>query len=139
MKSLATLIKLQKTRVDEQRVMVARLQEKADALAANIRQLEEQKAREQKAAREKPEQAITYGNFIKEAIKRGKILERERQIAEAAVNAARATLAELFEEQKRYEIAEENRVEEERRTAKRKETLALDEIGGVTHQRKKSS
>ncbi len=138
MKSLATLIKLQKTYVDEQRQQVARLQDRLAQIEKAIKDLEAQKVREQAAARKSVENSITFGQFIKLAIKRGRELEKERQTAQAAVEIALGKLAELFEEQKRYEIAEERRVEEERRTERRLETIRLDEVGGITHQRQKN-
>lgn len=138
MKSLATLIKLQKTRVDEQRQMLARANDRLLKIEQAIANLEQQKEREKVAAAQDAEKAVTYGAFLKVAIKRGRDLEKERQIAQAAVDAARAALAELFEEQKRYELAEENRIAEERREEARRETAELDEIGGVTHQRRKA-
>ncbi len=138
MKGLPTLIKLQKTLVDEQRVVLTRLQDNLDRVETAIRNLEAEKIREQQAAKKKPEEAVTYGAFVKRALKRGQQLERDRQVAEAAVLAARDKLAELFEEQKRYEIAAANRDAAERKEGARRERIELDEIGGVTHERKKA-
>jgi flagellar export protein FliJ len=136
-KSLTTLIKLQKTHVDEQRQHVAKLQERLAQIEKAIRDLETQKVQEQAAARKSAENAITYGAFLKAAVRRGRALEKDRQTAEAAVHVALGKLAELFEEQKRYEIAEERRIEEEKREELRRERVELDEIGGITHQRRK--
>jgi hypothetical protein len=138
MNSLSTLIKLQKTRVDEQRIMLARLQEQLEQVVQAIAELEVRKAREQVATQKSPEAAVTYGQFLKQAVKQGRALERDRQIALAAVEAARDKLTELFEEQKRYEIAEAARIKVEEREELRRETAELDEIGGVTHERNKN-
>lgn len=135
MKSLSTLIKLQKTVVDEQRQHLARLQENLDQVLMQMDRLEKLKLREQAAAKD-PVARMTYGAFIKGIIDRSKVLEHERQIADAAVKKAQDKLAELFEEQKRYEIAEEQRLEKEAREERRLETIELDEIGGVRHRRK---
>lgn len=134
MKSLSTLIKLQKTVVDEQRQQLAKLQENLDRILMHIDQLEKLKLREQSAAKD-PVARMTYGAFIKGVIDRSKVLEQERQIADQAVKKAQDKLAELFEEQKRYEIAEEQRLEKELREERRLETIELDEIGGVRHRR----
>jgi flagellar biosynthesis chaperone FliJ len=138
MKSLATLIKLQKTRVDEQRQTLAKAQEFLDGVAQAIAQLEIKKAREQTAAEKHPEARLTYGAFLKAAVRDGRALEKQRAVAEAAVEAARAKLAELFEEQKRYEIAAAHRQAAEDREGRRKETIELDEVGGVTYTRNKT-
>jgi hypothetical protein len=71
-------------------------------------------------------------------VKEGRELEKQRQIGTAAVEAARLKLTELFEEQKRYEIAEAARLEAEKKEERRRETIELDEVGGVTYTRKKS-
>ncbi|MGE3624132.1 MAG: flagellar FliJ family protein [Bdellovibrionales bacterium] len=137
MKSLATLIKYQKTLVDEQRLVLARAQDRLEAVAAAIAKLENDRLAEQAAARKDPANAITYGAFVKETIRRREALDKDRQIAEAAVAAARDALAAVFEEQKRYEIAEATRLAAEEKAQDRLETAELDEIGGVTHERRK--
>src|ERR1700761_6409048 len=128
MKSLATLIKLQKTRVDEQRIHLAALQEQLDSIERRIAELEIEKAREQVAAEHNPEARGTYGAFLKAAINRGRELDKARQTTQIAVEIARDKLAELFEEQKRYEVAEANRIESEAAEERRQERIELDEI-----------
>jgi tRNA U34 5-carboxymethylaminomethyl modifying enzyme MnmG/GidA len=137
MKSLSTLIKLQKTRVDEQRQLLAKLQEQLDILQKQITELEIKKAREQVAAEEHPEARVTYGAFLKAAVKKGRELDKERQGTEIAIDIAHGKLAELFEEQKRYEIAEAARIENEAYQERRRERIDLDEVGSVTYVRKK--
>jgi hypothetical protein len=137
MKSLSTLIKLQKTHVDEQRVALARLQARLDDIEKSVAELEIRKAREQVAAQESPESRVTYGAFLKSAVKQGRELEKERQVSVVAVEIARQKLTELFEDQKRYEIAEAARVAAEEQEERRRETKDLDEVGGMSHQRKK--
>jgi len=136
MKSLATLIKLQKTRVDEQRQQLALLHDVLDRIENDIAQLEISKAREQASSQDDAAR-LTYGAFLKSMIAKGRELEKNRQTVIEAVKIAQDKLAELFEEQKRYEIAEEQRIEAEARGERRRETLELDEIGGVMHERKR--
>ena len=138
MKSLATLIKLQKTRVDEQRLMLAKLQTQLESFEHRIMQLEITKAREQGVAEKSNESRTTYGVFLKNAIKQGRDLERGRQIAAAAVEAARKQLTELYEEQKRYEIAEEARLKALEFEEKRRETIQYDETGSINYTRNKA-
>ena len=135
-KSLATLIKLQKTFVDEQRQVLATLQERLEQIEWSIAQMEIRKARELEAAQDYQASA-TYGAFLKGLVVQERALEKERQTATMAVKIAQDRLAELFEEQKRYEIAEEQRIEAETREELRRERLDLDEIGSVMHERKK--
>ena len=134
MKSFATLIKLQKNYVDEQRQLLARLIGRLEDIEGQIAQLEIALAREQSAAKDQAA-SFTYGAFLRSMVEKGRALEIERQGAEAAVKIAQDKLAELFEDQKRYETAEEQRIENERREEQRLETIELDEIGGVRHER----
>ncbi|MFA4994620.1 MAG: flagellar FliJ family protein [Bdellovibrionales bacterium] len=138
-KSFATLIKLQKTLVDEQRQHLARLMENLEKIENRIRQLEALRAREQAAAAKNEIARMTYGAFLKNLIAKRRELEKEHQAAAAAVRKAQERMAELFEEQKRYEIAEEQRIEEIEKEERRLERIELDEIGGVRHERKKSA
>jgi tRNA U34 5-carboxymethylaminomethyl modifying enzyme MnmG/GidA len=137
MKSLATLIKLQKTFVDEQRQHLARLLENLERIENSIAQLEIIKVREQAAVKDEAAR-MTYGAFLKQMIEKGRALETERQTAELAVKMAQEKLAELFEEQKRFETAEAQRIEEEAKIERHLETLELDEIGGTRHERQRA-
>ena len=138
MKSLATLIKLQKTYVDEQRLVLARSQDDLARIEQHIAELEIEKAREQLAAQENPEARATYGAFLTTMVVRERAAEKERRAGLAAVELARAKLAELFEEQKRYEILEKSHREAAVAAERRQERLELDEIGSITHTRKKN-
>jgi flagellar biosynthesis chaperone FliJ len=136
MKSLQTLIKLQKTLVDEQRQHLARLQDMLEQIDGKITQLEIMKAREQAAAEDQAAR-MTYGAFLQSIVIKEREFEKERQSAALAVKIAHDKLTELFEEQKRYEIAEEQRIEAEERAERRLETIELDEVGGVMHERQR--
>ena len=137
MKSLSTLIKRQKTFVDEQRQLLSKLQDALAEVEKRIMMLEVEKAREQVVAQESADARATFGIYIKAAIQKGKDLEKHRLAAAAAVEAAREKLMELFEEQKRYETAEAARIEAEARKARQRETQDMDEVGSVQFARKK--
>jgi flagellar biosynthesis chaperone FliJ len=136
MKSLGTLIKLQKTRVDEQRRLLARLQDRLEAIEKAITEHTLRQAREQAAVVENPVAAQTYDEYLKRAVAQARELESQRQAAEVAVAFAREKLGALFEEQKRYEIAEAERLAAEEREDLRRERIALDEVGSVQFVRK---
>lgn len=138
-KTFATLIKLQKLSVDEQRQVLARLQDALEKIEHRIAELEIQKTRESLAVAQNPDARSTYGAFLQGVATKGRGLERERKAAAHAVDQARAKLSELFEEQKRYEIAEEQRIEAEIKEEQRQERIELDEIGGTVHERNRSN
>lgn len=135
-KTLATLIKLQKTYVDEQRLILIKLQEHLEKIEGAITELEIRRAREQIAVQENPTISVTYGDFLRWAIDHAHELEEQRLVAVKAVELARDKLAELFEEQKRYEIAEQHRLAEELKEEIRQERIELDEVGSVTFERR---
>lgn len=135
MKSLQTLIKLQKNRVDEQRQQLARLENQLAAIEKRIAEWEIYKAREQVAADTSEDARATYGAFLKGAVVKGREMEKERLAAVEAVRIAHDKLSELFEEQKRYEIAEQARLDAATREELKRETQELDEVGATIHRR----
>lgn len=137
MKSLSTLIKLQKTRVDEQRLVLAKMQEQLALVLQQIDDLETEQEQQRQLLHEHPSFALTYGEYVKRALMQREGLERKRRACEYAAKLAHDKLAEVFEEQKRYEIAEQNRIEEEEREELRRETHTLDEVGSISYIRKK--
>lgn len=136
MKSLATLIKLQKTKVDEQRIILMKMQEQLEIICGKIQALIEEQAQQKKLIHQEPSLALTYGEYVKVALKKMEELEKRKRAAEIAVSLAHDKLAEVFEEQKRYELAEKNRLEEEEREEQRRETHVLDEVGSISFTRK---
>lgn len=139
MKKFATLIKLQKTLVDDQRAHLSKLQDQLLNIENKIAENEIIKVREQIAAQESAEASLTYGAFIKVFIVQSRELENQRQICISAVEAARLKLSELFEEQKRYEIAEDQHIKAELKEERQRETLLMDEIGNIGFLRKKNN
>lgn len=137
MKSLSTLIKLQKNYVNDQRLMVAMLQEQLAGIENDIQLFHEQQAQQRVLVTQHPEMALTYGEYLQQCVIKEELLQKKRRTAELALGYARDKLAELFEGQKRYELAEQARLEEEARVEAQKETQRLDEIGSVSFVRKK--
>ena len=137
MKSLATLIKLQKTRVDEQRLIVAKMQEQLSIVLMQIDRLRDEQEQQKALLHEHPTYALTYGDYVKRTLREMEGLQRKRKAAELAVSFALEKLAEVYEEQKRYELAEQNRIEEEEREEQQRERHTLDEVGSVSFIRKR--
>lgn len=135
--SLTTLIKLMKTLVDEQRQQLAKLQAHLAQIEYEITELEVRQATEQLAVQQNPDMALTYGDFVRWAVERSRELEERRKTAAHAVDLARDKLAQIFEEQKRYELAAAARDAEERRLEQKRETDELDEIGSVVFERRR--
>lgn len=135
MRTLKTLIKLQKTRVDEQRQILAKLQDALSLIEERMMQLEIDMAREQVVAQENEEARESLGAYLKACVQKARDLEKQRHAAIIAVDEAREGLIQLFEEQKRYEIALTAQEAEQLAEEKHNERLELDEIGGTRHAR----
>jgi hypothetical protein len=136
MSSLKTIIRLQKWKLDEKRRALAELQNLADRLMAEIERLKEEIAAEQNAARTNPEYAFTYSNYIRAAMERGERLTQSKGQVEAQISVATDEMAEAFQELKRYELAEEERLKREKDKLKRKEANMLDETALVGFRRR---
>ncbi|MBK4717349.1 flagellar FliJ family protein [Azospirillum sp. YIM DDC1] len=136
MSSLKTIIRLQKWKLDEKRRALAELQSLADRLQAEIERLKEEIAAERDTARGNVEYAFTYSNYIQAAMERGKRLTQSMGQVEAQIAVATDEMAEAFQELKRYELAEEERLKREKEKLKRKEANMLDETALVGFRRR---
>ncbi|GAA4255662.1 hypothetical protein GBZ26_19645 [Azospirillum formosense] len=136
MSSLKTIIRLQKWKLDEKRRALAELQNLADRLQAEIERLKEEIAAERDTARGNVEYAFTYSNYIQAAMDRGKRLTQSMGQVEAQIAVATDEMAEAFQELKRYELAEEERLKREKEKLKRKEANMLDETALVGFRRR---
>ncbi len=136
-KSLATLIKLQKSLVDAQRRMLADLQNIHDRIVAEIAALEAARQREEAIARQaEAGEMVTLAQFLDAVKTRLAQLNKAREEADQQVAAALEKLSELFETQKRYEIVRDHRDATELAAAQKLERQELDEIAEQGHQRK---
>lgn len=128
MKSVATLIRLRKHKLDEARRELAALRRTQDMIDQGRAALERELQAESATARSDVEAAFGYGEYL------GTVRERhgefDRQAAELApqIALAEAGVREAFREVKRLEIADARRLERERAEAARREQATLDEV-----------
>ncbi len=137
MKNLETLIKLQKTKVDEQRLILLGLQEQLDQVIDQMEALDLDKQRQEEIVHKEPELGLTYADYLSQYLDKKEMLLKKKGSIEYGIELSRDQLAVLFEEQKRYEIARQNRIDEMRREEQRKERIELDEIGSISFERRK--
>jgi hypothetical protein len=119
---LKPLIRLTKFRLDDMRRLLAQLHAESDMLRRAIADHDAEVVREREVARENTESRLVFGAYLR------RMSDRRDQL-----------MAEIFMEQKRLEIVEQNRIDEERREVARKETQVLDETGAIAHLRRKAS
>ncbi|RJF79474.1 hypothetical protein D3877_22150 [Azospirillum cavernae] len=136
--SLKTIIRLQKLQLDEKRRTLAELQNLGDRLKAEIEKLKEEIAHEQATARDDFAVSFTYANFAQAAMERGRKLGESLLQVEVQISMATDQMAEAYQELKRFELAEEERLKRERDKQKRKEAIMLDETALVGFRRRQA-
>lgn len=136
MSSLKTIIRLHKWQLDEKRRALAELQNLADRLKAELERLREEVASEQETARANPDFAFNYANYAQAALERGRRLTQSLGQVDVQIAVATDQMAEAFQELKRYELAEEERLKREKEKQKRKDANMLDETALVGFRRR---
>lgn len=135
MKTVATLIRLAKLEVDNRRRRLADLLEQDAAFDRAIDRLDGEIVAERQKARETPEYAAGYAAYAKHAANRRKALVDRKVALAIDIDKARDSLAEAFEEQKKYEITADRQEEAETAEENRREQQDLDELGLQAHGR----
>ncbi|PWC38648.1 flagellar export protein FliJ [Azospirillum sp. TSO22-1] len=136
MSSLKTVIRLHKWQLDEKRRALAELQNLHDRLVAEMHRLQQEMLYEQQVARADPMAAFGYAAFAKAALERGRRLQDSIAQVEQQIAVATEEMAEAFQELKRFELAEEERLKREREKIRRKEEAMLDETALVGFRRR---
>lgn len=137
MKGVDSVIRLQKWHVDEKRRQVSGLQGLLMDLEQRAEALEREILKEQEVASGNADNnvAFIYGDYARHAIERREIIQHSIVDAEAAVEAARDELRELYQDLKRYEIAKDRHTAREALKANRAEQAELDDIAMKMHRR----
>lgn len=136
MSSFKTLIRVQKWQLDEKRRALTELQNLEDRLRGEIDRLAEEMRAEQDTARNDFNASFTYAAFARGAMERRRRIDDSiRQVQEQIVAAAEQ-VAEAYQDLKRYELAEEERLKREREKQKHKEELMMDETALIGFRRR---
>ncbi len=136
MSSLKTIIRLHKWQLDEKRRALSELQNLRDRLTDELVRLREMVRHEQETARNDPAVAFGYAAFAKAARERDHRLQESIAQVDRQIATATEEMAEAFQELKRFELAEEERLKREREKIRRKEDAMLDETALVGFRRR---
>lgn len=129
MAGLRTLVRLAGLRLDEMRRVLAALQAESDRLRARIAGLDAEVRAEMDVARTSEESRLVLGAYLRRSREeRTRLVDAVAEV-EARIAVAMDELAEVFLEQKRYELVLDRRAEEARREEARRETAVHDETG----------
>lgn len=134
-RNIHILIKAQKLHVDAQRRLLADCQAEADALAAAIARLETSLKAEAEAAA-MAGSTFMLGAFIKKELQRKAALHAALERKNGEAEALRATLLQLFAEQKRYELTQAQWDAAAKAKKQKMTQQQLDEQASGRHQRK---
>ncbi|MBI1208483.1 MAG: hypothetical protein GC191_14520 [Azospirillum sp.] len=138
MNDLRAVIRLHRWQLDEKQRALAELRNLEARLHAESERLEEEIRREQQTVRSSGEIAFTYAGFAQAAIGRRERIAQSIAQVETQVAAAVEEMATVFQEVKRYELAQEERDRRDREKQRRRETALLDETAAVGFQRKRA-
>ncbi len=138
--NIKNLIRLHEWNVDEKRRKLGELLRLQGELEDQMKQLEEDLVRQQRAAAADPTLAgLTYGAFAEQAIKRRENLQDSIDQMEFVIGHAQDELSGAYQELKKYEIVERNRQRRYELEQARREQIMLDEIALNQHRRKRAA
>lgn len=130
--SLKTLARIRKFNIDEQR---KRLNEQLDVekkILSGLEQLNRQFG-EEKVFVQKNGSAGDFGAYVKRYLAQRESLEQALELVRQKIAEIRDIIADLFKEQKNYEIVDKNREERAMAEEEHKMQQALDEISTNTY------
>jgi flagellar protein FliJ len=136
MNSLKSIIRLHKWQLDEKRRELVELQTLHEHLLGQIARLEEEMERERETARADLEASFTFANYAKAARERRHRLDQSVAQVDEQIQIATDAVAEAYQELKKYELAEEERVKREALKLKRKQDAILDETASIGFRRR---
>ncbi len=127
-KSLKTLGRIQKFRIDEQRKLLAEKMTEEDNVLSDINNLIAKYQAEKEFAAGNPNIG-DFGAYTKRYLKIKQFLEEKLAQIRQEIEKIRDEISDMFKEQKTFEIVERNRKDQEQHEFEQKEQKLLDEIG----------
>lgn len=126
--SLQVLNRIQKFNIDEQRKVLADLVNRQDILQAQLEQLNRAFEEEKEFARHNSGMG-DFGAYIKRYMQQREQLESQIAALDVKIEHERDVMADMFKEQKTYEIVDRRRTERREKEEELKTQKTLDEIG----------
>ncbi len=126
--ALKTLTRIQKFQIDEQRKILSELQEKQDILQVQLEQLNRDFEQEKEFARNNAGVG-DFGAYVKRYMQQRENLEMQIAVLEKKIEHERDVMADMFKEQKTYEIVDDQRTKRAAKEEEQKMQKVLDEIG----------
>ena len=126
--SLQTLSRIQKFNIDEHRKILADLINRQDVFKAQLEQLDKSFEAEKEFARSNFGMG-DFGAYVKRYMQQREKLEMQIAALEQQIEQERDLIADMFKEQKTYEIVDQRRADRMQKEEEQKAQKVLDEIG----------
>lgn len=126
--ALATLSRIEKFNINEQRKILVALQEQQDEIIARLQNLNTQFEKDKECQRQNQLMG-DFGAYVKKYLETKENFENRIAALEQQIEQVRNLIADMFKEQKTYEIIDENRQKRARHEEDLKLQKQLDEIG----------
>jgi flagellar export protein FliJ len=137
MKGIATLIRLHRLKLTDRQRRLAALQAVANGFRTEIAFIERRTREEAASLGSAPETAHMLGGFIQASIARRRTLEGSLADIDRDMEAVRRDINAAFQELKKYELIEERRAAEAKKTQRKRDRRAEDELGMSMHRQAK--
>jgi flagellar export protein FliJ len=138
-KSLDTIIRLHKWKLDERRRALGELQALSDQLGAEIVRLDGELEREKAIATETPASSIDLAGYLKAMLTRRAHLKVSQTHVDKQIAAAQDEIANAFAELKRFELAKADRDRRAAQKQRKIEMAAFDEIALDGYRRRRTA
>jgi len=135
-KGLAALIRLHSWRLDEKRRELADIQRLEDQLLSDAQKLEQEVLREQEIARTAEGGSFSFAGYMLGVKARRHKIAASIADVRKRIEEKRAEVAEAFQELKRYEITQAERLKRQQAEADRRTQTELDEMSLVQYERR---
>ncbi|MBO5443180.1 MAG: flagellar FliJ family protein [Alphaproteobacteria bacterium] len=126
--SLQTLTRIKKFDIDEQRKILVEYQTVEDKLLAALKDLNAEFEREKLFSAQNPGIG-DFGAYVKRYMRQREELEAALADIRSKIAAVQEVIADMFKEQKTFEIVDDNRKKRKIKEDNDKEQKMLDEIG----------
>lgn len=137
MADLLSLIRLRKHTVEEKQKVLSALYREAEMFQLKKQQMEDQLAQERETAKTNTDAAAYYGLYAENMRKKIDKIDEAIQRLNKRIEAAQEDVRAAFAEQKKIEIIQRNRDEEEEKERADKEVQLIDDIAIDGFRRKK--
>ncbi len=135
MRSLNTLIRLHKWKLNEERRKLAEMFELAEDMQSRLKRLDHDLKAEGEGVDGSVSAARSYSAYLKSGLERRACIEASHAELEREIVVIEDRVAEAFRELKTYEISLQRRGRDAKRLRARKEQATLDEVGQQVHRR----